>query len=321
VDNDHITHRVLHVQLVSKIARTIGRALKLNEDLIEAISIGHDIGHVPFGHLGEKILSELCEVHGLGRFLHNVQSVQFLDKIEDCNLTLQVLDGILCHNGEIYCQSLKPNRDRNWNEFYKEIEKIKNGNKDYVPMTLEGCVVRFADIIAYIGRDIQDAKEIGIIDYSEIPPICQEIIGIENDKIINTLVIDVVENSYGQECISYSKEISDALEEYIKFSKERIYNYYEVLNVEEKITVMYDKLYQTCLEDLKKEVRSSKIYEHYINIDWISQEYRSNASDEEKVRDYIAGMTDRYFEGLFKEIMLPKRVTKFLNGEPVYSSG
>ena len=156
VDNDHITHRVLHVQLVSKIARTIGRCLKLNEDLIEAVSLGHDIGHVPFGHLGESIMSELCERHRLGRFLHNVQGVQFLDKIEDCDLTLQVLDGILSHNGEIHNQLLEPDWDKDWEKFDNEIEDIKKWKKDYVPMTLEGCVVRFADTIAYLGRDFQD---------------------------------------------------------------------------------------------------------------------------------------------------------------------
>ena len=208
VDNDHITHRVLHVQLVSKIARTVGRALKLNEDLIEAISLGHDIGHVPFGHPGESILSELCEKCGLGRFLHNVQGVQFLDKIEDCDLTLQVLDGILCHNGEVHNQSLEPNRDKDWEKFDKEIEDVKKGKKDYVPMTMEGCVVRFADTIAYLGRDIQDAIEIGLINNDlEVPKRCRENIGIKNDEIINALVIDLIENSYDQNYISYSKEI------------------------------------------------------------------------------------------------------------------
>ena len=112
IKNDHITHRVLHVQLVSKIARTIGRYLGLNEDLIEAIALGHDIGHAPFGHDGERYLSELCEHNGIGTFQHNVQSVQFLDKVErkgqGWNLCLQTLDGILCHDGEIHNQMLKP---------------------------------------------------------------------------------------------------------------------------------------------------------------------------------------------------------------------
>ena len=162
VDNDHITHRVLHVQLVSKVGRTIGRALRLNEDLIEAISLGHDIGHVPYGHLGEQILSKLCEEHKIGPFLHNVQSVHFLDTIEKCDLTLQVLDGILCHNGEVHNKNLKPTGTTDWETFDSNIKKIKAG-EDIIPSTMEGCVVRIADTIAYLGRDLKDAIEVNLI--------------------------------------------------------------------------------------------------------------------------------------------------------------
>jgi dGTPase len=287
VDNDHITHRVLHVQLVSKIARTIGRCLKLNEDLIEAVSLGHDIGHVPFGHLGESIMSGLCERHGLGRFLHNVQGVQFLDTIEDCDLTLQVLDGILCHNGEIHNQLLEPNWDKGWEKLDKEIEDIKKGKQDYVPMTLEGCVVRFADTIAYLGRDFQDAIEI----------------------------IDIIENSYGQNYISYSKEISDSVEEYKQFNYEHIYENAKIKAEQGKIEAMYETLFHKFLNALEEKDESSRIYEHFMNVSWISREYLDISTSKEKVRDYIAGMTDRYFERVFKEIILPKRVTTFCKGE------
>ncbi len=317
VDNDHITHRVLHVQLVSKIARTIGRCLKLNEDLIEAVSLGHDIGHVPFGHLGESIMSELCERHGLGRFLHNVQGIQFLDKIEDCDLTLQILDGILCHNGEIHNQLLEPNWDKDWEKFDKEIEDIKKGKQDYVPMTLEGCVVRFADTIAYLGRDFQDAIEIGLIknDDFEVPERCRKNIGTKNDEIINTLIIDIVENSYGQNYISYSKEISDSVEEYKQFNNEHIYENAKIKAEQGKIEGMYGTLFQKFLEALEEKDESSRIYKHFMNEDWISGEYLDKSTSEETVRDYIAGMTDRYFERVFKEIILPKRVTTFRRGE------
>ena len=114
VENDHITHRVIHVQLVSKIARTIGRCLRLNEDLIEAIALGHDIGHIPYGHFGESCLSDLCKKHDIGKFFHNVQSVRFLDRIEDQDLTMQVLDGILCHNGETDDVRISPEPCPDW---------------------------------------------------------------------------------------------------------------------------------------------------------------------------------------------------------------
>ncbi|NQE52656.1 Deoxyguanosinetriphosphate triphosphohydrolase-like protein [ANME-1 cluster archaeon GoMg3.2] len=316
VDNDHITHRVLHVQLVSKIARTIGRCLKLNEDLIEAVSLGHDIGHVPFGHLGESIMSELCERHGLGRFLHNVQGVQFLDTIEDCDLTLQVLDGILCHNGEIHNQLLEPNWDKGWEKLDKEIEDIKKGKQDYVPMTLEGCVVRFADTIAYLGRDFQDAIEICFINPElEVPERCRENIGTKNDEIINTLIIDIIENSYGQNYISYSKEISDSVEEYKQFNYEHIYENAKIKAEQGKIEAMYETLFHKFLNALEEKDESSRIYEHFMNVSWISREYLDISTGKEKVRDYIAGMTDRYFERVFKEIILPKRVTTFCKGD------
>jgi len=313
VDNDHITHRVLHVQLVSKIARTIGRSLRLNEDLIEAIAVGHDIGHPPFGHLGEKILSDLCKKHNIGRFLHNVEGVRFLDDIENCNLTLQVLDGILCHNGENFEKNLKPCRDKDWEYFEKEIKEILNGKTDYFPMTLEGCVVRMADIIAYLGRDIKDAVEIGLIDKDELNSIggCTEKIGTENPEIVNNLIIDIIENSYDKDEISYSDEIYDCLKKYIKFNYDKIYNNPKRLTEKGKIEKMYETLFEKFLNDLEHGNRDSKIYKHFIETKEINKEYINNSEPAEIVRDYIAGMTDRYFEETFKEVVLPKRVKAF----------
>jgi len=112
--------------------------------------MSHDIGHPLFGHLGEKILSDLCEKHGIGRFEHNVEGVKFLDDIEDCDLTLQVLDGILCHNGEKLERCLKPDRNIEWENFDHKIKKNLEPKTKYVPMTLEGCVVRMTDIIAFL---------------------------------------------------------------------------------------------------------------------------------------------------------------------------
>ena len=171
VENDHITHRVIHVQLVSKIARTIGRSLRLNEDLIEAVALGHDIGHIPYGHFGEQCLSDLCMEHGIGRFAHNVESIRFLDQIEDQDLTLQVLDGILCHNGESNDLRISPQPCQGWAEFDDKVAGYARGDRMDPPATLEGCVVKFADTIAYIGRDLQDAQEVGLIEGpGEIPP-------------------------------------------------------------------------------------------------------------------------------------------------------
>jgi len=294
--------------LVSKIARTIGRALKLNEDLIEAISLGHDIGHVPYGHQGEKYLSALCKKHINEDFLHNVQSVQFLDTLEDCDLTLQVLDGVLCHDGEKLTRELKPDKDKDWECFDSEIIEMKKNGKFYSPMTMEGCVVRFSDVIAYTGRDIQDAKEVGLInDYSEVPNECRELIGITNGEIINSLIIDLVENSWDKDYVSYSREIFSALEKYVKYNYNIIYLNPKVLSENKKIEYMYNKIFAKFLEDVYNENKESKIYEYFIDLDWINREYIQDSSNEEKVRDFIAGMTDRYFEGIFKDMMFPVR--------------
>src|SRR5271157_1449474 len=214
VENDHITHRVIHVQLVSKIARTIGRCLRLNEDLIEAIALGHDIGHIPYGHFGETCLSSLCEQYGIGKFFHNVQSVRFLDQIEDCDLTMQVLDGILCHNGESDDVRIATEPCASWAVFDKKVQDNADGRRSRSPMTLEGCVVKFADTIAYIGRDLQDARDVGLIkDATQIPDTSREVLGSTNREIINTLIYDLLENSDAEDAgfISYSSDVESAL--------------------------------------------------------------------------------------------------------------
>ena len=189
VKNDHITHRVLHVQLVSKVARTIGRFLRLNEDLIEAIALGHDIGHAPFGHEGEDYLSKLCRENNIGSFNHNVQSVHFLDCVEKkgkgWNLCLQTLDGILCHDGEVHNQHLTPQRDKTFSILDRELmEKTKHPDTPLVPMTLEGCVVRMADTISYIGRDIEDAIRLSLIKRSDLPDDTTRLLGNTNGTIV-----------------------------------------------------------------------------------------------------------------------------------------
>lgn len=315
VDNDHVTHRVLHVQLVSKIARTIGRSLSLNEDLIEAISLGHDIGHVPYGHFGEKILSDLCEKNGIGKFLHNVQSIQFLDVIEDCDLTIQVLDGILCHNGEVHGKTLKPYGDVNWEAFQSKIEGIK-AEKDFCPMTIEGCIVRIADTIAYLGRDLQDALEVNIIqDLSDFPQNCTDLFGLNDEKninwaVVNTLIKDVINTSFGKNTISFSDDVSECVHDFYEFNKKNIYLNSILLKESEKVKHMYVTVFNQSLKDLESENKESFIYPDMINLDWIAPEYFEDASSAEIVRDYIAGMTDRYFEFVFSKITIPDRVKR-----------
>ena len=308
IPNDHITHRVLHVQLVSKIARTIGRFLRLNEDLIEAIALGHDIGHTPFGHEGERYLSELCQKAGIGTFLHNVQSIQFLDRVErkgqGWNLCLQTLDGILCHDGEIHNRRLAPNPAKDFTTFEAEVA-AKKTNPDFllIPMTTEGCVVRMADTIAYIGRDLEDAIRLGILDRRDIPTSIAKILGNTNGTIVYRLVTDAIQNSFENRFVAFSSEISDALKALKKFNLERIY-----MNPKSKvhsaaIHKLFSMLFDMRLEDLTTDDRTSDIFSGFLAD--MSESYIAGHSHPEIVRDYIAGMTDRYFLHQFPEHMRP----------------
>ncbi len=297
-DNDHITHRVLHVQLVSKIARTIGRFLGLNEDLIEAVALGHDIGHSPFGHDGERFLSALCREAGIGHFYHSVQSVRFLDQVErkgrGWNLCLQTLDGILCHDGEIHNQVLVPASGKTFETLHGEMaRKTADPSAGLIPMTLEGCVVRFADTIGYIGRDIEDAIRLGMIRREEIPPECADRLGNTNGKIVFSLVTDVIRNSFRNPHIAFSPEVSEALARLKRFNLERIYLNPAIKQYSETIRSLFRALFDRFLEDLRKGRRESVIFTGFL--DGMSDAYPASHADAEIVRDFIAGMTDHYF--------------------------
>ncbi len=308
VANDHITHRVLHVQLVARIARTIGRFLRLNEDLIEAISLGHDVGHPPFGHDGENFLSAICLEHGLPPFQHNIQSVRLLDKLErkgkGWNLTLQVLDGILCHDGEIHAQFLCPAPITTFDEFDRKLEeKSKNSQLANMPSTLEACVVRLADTIAYIGRDIEDAIILGLITREDIPQNCRTLLGSTNGTIVYTLVTDLITHSHvgpidlaadtPSSSIGFSEDVAVALRELKTFNYEQIYLAPQTKQQNPLIGECFIRLfdhYLHCLTDSPRRLLNDVDLMTDIN-----PHYLEKYSPEEKVRDFIAGMTDDFF--------------------------
>ena len=215
IENDHITHRVLHVQLVSKIARTIGRSLMLNEDLIEAIALGHDVGHSPFGHKGETYLNNLSQREDIGYFYHNAQSVRVLKDLEHLNVSVQTLDGILAHNGEILINKYEYNSNKTKEEFLQELHDVfykKDYSKKILPMTLEGAVVRLSDIIAYIGRDIEDSIKIGIIKREDIPQNITKVLGDNNSKMVDTLIKDIIVNSMEKPYLNPTRTENDFVE-------------------------------------------------------------------------------------------------------------
>ena len=313
IHHDHITHRVLHVQLVSKIARTIGRYLGLNEDLIEAVALGHDIGHTPFGHDGERFLSELCSSSGIGYFLHNVQSVQFLDRVErkgkGWNLCLQTLDGILCHDGEIHNQALKPDRKKTFETLGKEMTAKKASPATMlIPMTLEGCVARMADTISYIGRDIEDAIRLDMIKRSDLPKECVDILVDTNGSIVYHLVTDIINNSFQNSYIAFSPDVSEALKRLKDFNLKRIYMNPKIKTHTAAIKKLFEILFEQYFNDIETENRSSVIFNGFLKD--MSDDYINNHSKVEIVRDFIAGMTDQYFLRQCPQHMRPKPLYK-----------
>ena len=309
VDHEHISHRVLHVQLLSKIARTIGKFLRLNEDLLEAIALGHDIGHPPFGHDGEHILSDLCQTHGIGPFLHSIQGVRFLDCLEKngrgLNLSLQVLDGILCHDGETHLERLSPQRDKTFAHLEEELRgKTADPELSLKPMTLEGCVVRLADTISYIGRDLEDAITLSLVKREELPPEVAGRLGRTNGAIVYSLVTDLLRHSFDKNYVGYSPEVGALLKQLKEFNYQRIYNNPRIKEQTSKIEALCQRLFQRFLEDLDQDRRDSQIYREFLAP--LDPAYRESHQPAEIVRDFLASMTDAYFLRTSQELFFPQ---------------
>lgn len=312
--NDDITRRALHVQLVSRIARTIGKALNLNLDLIEAIALGHDIGHTPFGHAGEEFLDELYFEHTGRHFSHNIHSVRVLDKIFPYNISLQTLNGIAAHDGEMELCEYHPKPLDNFTDFDEQIEACyidkNNVKKLLAPATLEGCVMRISDIIAYLGKDRQDADRAKIICNKDFE---DSTIGIYNAQIINNMIVNIVENSYGKDYIKMDEEHFEALKKAKADNYALIYKQESVGEAYNTVQPMMTELYEKLLEDLINENKASPIFTHHI--DYINQaHYKREIPYEETepnqiVVDYIASMTDDYFIDIYN-YLFPKSTKK-----------
>ena len=306
IKNDDVTRRSLHVQLVSRIARTIGRALHLNLDLIEAIALGHDIGHTPFAHCGEVYLNELYHKHTGRYFNHNIHSARVLDKIFPLNLSLQTLSGIAGHNGEIELAEYFPVPLKGFDHFEEELEKaytIAGYANKIQPSTLEGNVVRISDIIAYLGKDRQDAAIIQMVEQNAFP---NQEIGTVNSEIINNLVVNIIENSYGKPYIKMDEAHFAAVQSYKKANYSMIYaNEPGRVILKRVVEPMMQEIYEQLLEDLCNDNRNSPIFLHHI--DYVNQTryprevpYGQNEEPNQIIVDYIASMTDDYLIDLHR---------------------
>ena len=261
-EGDHYRTRMTHTLEVSRIARTIAKALALNEDLAEAIAMGHDLGHTPFGHAGEVALSEAT-----GKpFRHNEQSLRVVDKLENggegLNLTYEVRMGILGHTGS------------------------------FVPETLEGQIVRWADRIAYVNHDIDDAVRAGILSRADIPEIAQKVLGTTHSSRINTLVCDMITTSREKQQIGLSEPGMEALTELREFMFQRVYRNPVAKGEEAKARELLKRLYDY----------------YYNHPESMPADYQSQISQEgleRTVCDYIAGMTDNYAVDKYTQLFIP----------------
>ncbi len=268
-EGDHFRTRLTHTLEVSQIARTIARALNYNEDLTEAIALGHDLGHTPFGHNGEEVLNKIHP----GGFRHNVQSLRVVDVLEGShhregygmNLTAEVRDGIVNHTGSTD------------------------------PFTLEGQIVHLADRIAYINHDIDDALRSGVISFDDLPESSIELFGASHRARINSLVIDVIKNSEGKDRICQSPDFKKEMEHLRRFMFANVYRNSRVKKDED-------------LNKVETVIRS--LYEYYIdNPGGLPEELREIAEKDgvhEAVKDYIAGMTDRFALSTYTDLFVPK---------------
>jgi len=304
--DEQLSNRSIHTLQVSQIARTIGKALKLNLDLIEAIALGHDLGHAPFGHDGEEILQEICQKKNIDIFFHNIHSLRIVDKLADAckgmNLTFQARDGILSHDGEINEKYLKPDRDKVEADLINYCQKKSQGDQAHiVPATLEGCVVRMSDAISYVGQDFEDAIRIGILKKEELPEGVKKDLGESNTDIINSLVTDIIINSYNRDEITYSSDIAEKVFELKRFNTERIYKSPKLKGKKTKLRTAFKFLFEKFLIALNRGEEESLIFKEWIFNRGKNKgaDYVNNNLPEQVVVDYIASMTDRYFNNTY----------------------
>ena len=314
--NDHICTRMEHVLHVASIASTICRALDLDDDLAWAIGVGHDLGHTPFGHIGEKIISDMRKEKGLNAFEHEINGLRVVDFLTPLNLTYAVRDGIVSHCGESFLRVIKPDFR------VKDLDSLvsKHG---LVPATWEGCVVRLSDQIAYMGRDFEDAVRLGLIKSSDLPPLCSDVLGKSNGEMINTLVEDVISSTAKEGAVCFSETVYRALREMISFNYENIYcsdmlagyeRYYRRL-----ISLIYDYL-RGLIEKYEDSHGDRKEFERERNMlsagfyNYITEKrelyIQHDGNTDYLVFDYISGMSDNFCLDCGNEILRPEHLNE-----------
>lgn len=306
--NDHICTRLEHALHVASISKTICKHLKLNCDLAEAISLAHDLGHPPFGHIGERILRQLHKNNHLPVFKHEAQSLRVIDRFlhngEALNLTYEVRDGVVCHCGEKFAQRISPNRRKDIFSVEPSVARRQR------PATLEACVVRFADIISYLGRDYEDATTVGITR-KRLSPEVTRVLGNTNREIIRKLIYDIVQNSEDTDAIILSDEVYSAVKLFYQFNIDNIYNNRIITGQFRRIEQMLFDIFYLFLDVVKSSKRGDRKIRRYrgeaINVFYEfldDMKYLPQESDEQIISDFVAGMTDIYATRVYQEMFL-----------------
>lgn len=341
IDNDHICTRIEHVNLVESISYTIAQELGLNTELTRAIAIGHDIGHAPFGHGGEKILTMIAKEHGLNQFWHEKNSLHFVDNIElledddyhfqNLNLTYAIRDGIISHCGEVNQKYIQPRKEMIDLNMYEHAGQ-------YNPWTYEGCVVKMSDKIAYLARDIEDALRLNILTKEDIQHLKQHLNSlstyqfkaINNGSIVNYFIYDVIDNSSIEKGIGLSDEALMIMKEIMKYNYKKIYlikkakihdqyvqlilnsifdflysfkNKDNILGLLQKQYKQYPKLIETYTEWLQRYAKLNDIprQDHYKN-KVIYDFTKDSLALEKSILDYLSGMSDQFIIQIFNEL-------------------
>lgn len=317
-ENDHVSTRVDHCLFMASIVETVARSLGLNADLGYAIALGHDLGHGPFGHAGEAVLDRLAKTRGRGSVLfeHELHSLRVVDELASrpstgargLNLSYEVRDGIVCHCGELTEQYLSPRKGD-----APVLEKLRA--RGLVPITLEGCIVRMADRIAYIGRDIDDARSV----FGHLPPLPDRVVrvlGGENSAIINTLVLDMIRtNQKTPERIGFSDEVFQALSELYQYNVREIYRHPRLMEYSQKVERMLDTILSWAMESLERTPPerwsaadpSAPWPAKYLH-EFIGKMYAPDRRTEtaQIVVDWVSLMTDRFARNVFEALVLPE---------------
>ncbi len=311
--NDHICTRMEHVLHVASIATAICRAMGLDDEMAWAIGMGHDLGHTPFGHIGEHILSDLMVKNGFQPFEHEINGLRVVDFLSHLNLTYAVRDGIISHCGEHFIRSLTPDFR------VKDLDSIttKVGIR---PATWEGCVVRFSDQIAYLGRDFEDASRLGIVSRTEVPEICVKVLGSTNGEIINTLVEDMISTSEKEGCIAFSEDVFEAVKVMKDFNYKHIYLSPMLEGYEKYFRRLINLIYEYLSELLDRNGFEREPYLKEGNMlsagfyNFIVEKKESYIEHDGNlgriVFDYISGMSDNFCIDCGNEILRPEHLNE-----------